>query len=156
MNQVAESYIKEAVRTYNNDCIKATAVMVGAAAESLVLELRDAIISAVESAGETVPKKLQDWRAKTVLSAIANELEKHKPIIPTPLWEAFESHWPSFTHQIRVARNDAGHPAGIDAVSEDTVHANLLIFPELAKLTNKLTDWVKQELPAALAAPSRS
>ena len=48
--------MSEALTTYDANCIKATAVMVGAAAESLVLEVRDTL---VESLGGDVPQNLQ-------------------------------------------------------------------------------------------------
>ncbi len=43
-------------------------------------------------------------------------------------------------------RNEAGHPSSIDPVTPDTVHASLLVFPELARLAKGLTDWVSNSL----------
>lgn len=57
------------------------------------------------------------------------------------LAEAFQSYWPAFTQQIRTVRNDAGHPARIDPVTQETVHGTLLIFPELARLATRLMVW---------------
>jgi hypothetical protein len=52
--------------------------------------------------------------------------------------------WPAFTQQIRTARNEAGHPTSVDPITPETVHALLLIFPELAKLGSELKSWVSQ------------
>ena len=41
---VALSYLEEGVNTFQAGCLKATAVMVGAAAESLVLDVRDTLV----------------------------------------------------------------------------------------------------------------
>lgn len=41
---VTESDISESLQTFNSGCFKATAVMVGAAAESVVLEIRDTLV----------------------------------------------------------------------------------------------------------------
>jgi len=41
-----------------------------------------------------------------------------------------------------TVRNEAGHPSNIDPVTYDTVHASLLIFPELANLVNELSMWI--------------
>jgi len=60
--------------------------------------------------------------------------------------EEFEAYWAAFAQQIRAVRNDVGHPSTVDPVTPDTVHASLLIFPELAKLQNKLINWVKNDL----------
>jgi hypothetical protein len=153
INPVAMSYIEEALRTYGNDCIKATAVMVGAAAESMVLEVRDTLVEAVKSASGIPPDKLSNWRIKTILDAVAKELDKHKATMPKVLWEAYEAYWPAFTHQIRRARNDAGHPTSVDPVSEETVHAGLLIFPELAALASELIIWIKKHYANGTGSP---
>ena len=42
---VAISYLEEGVHTFQAGCLKATAVMVGAAAESLVLDVRDTLVA---------------------------------------------------------------------------------------------------------------
>lgn len=142
LNAVAESYIQEGVACYAADLPRAAAVMVGAAVESLVLELRDLIVSRMTELGRTVPKAMRDWRAKPIVDAIYDFAEYNKAAMPRHLWEAAEGYWSSYLQQIRAARNDAGHPSSIDSVTIDTVHASLLILPELAKLASQLRDWV--------------
>lgn len=144
LNPIAESYVHEALNTYASNCFKATAVMIGAAAESTILELRDALITRMTSLGKTPPKSLRDWRVKRVIDSLKKELELQKGNMPVPLYEAFEAYWPAFTQQIRTARNEAGHPTSVDPVTPETVHASLLIFPELAKLGSELKTWVSQ------------
>ena len=139
---VAESYIREALNTFNTACFKATAVMVGAAAESLVLGVRDALLARLQTLGQSVPSGLADWRIKRVLSTVEATLVVKKAVMPTTLFERFEANWPAFTHQIRTARNDAGHPVSVDPVTGDEVHASLLIFPQLAALATQLRDWI--------------
>lgn len=139
---VVESYIREALNTFNAACFKATAVMVGAAAESLVLGVRDGLAAKLQALSHPAPSGLSEWRIKRVLSAVETTLVGKKAIMPTTLFERFEANWPAFTHQIRTARNDAGHPISVDPVTPDEVHASLLIFPQLAGLANQLTDWI--------------
>jgi hypothetical protein len=62
------------------------------------------------------------------------------------LREPFEAYWSAFAQQIRTTRNEAGHPISVDPVTPDTVHASLLIFPELARLANNLSRWVAADL----------
>jgi hypothetical protein len=62
--------------------------------------------------------------------------------MPRKLYEGFESYWPAFTQQVRVARNAAGHPTSVDPVEEHTVEASLLIFPELVKISTDLQEWI--------------
>ncbi|WP_428309523.1 hypothetical protein [Hydrocarboniphaga sp.] len=114
--------------------------MVGASAESLILELRDGIVSRLHAIGKTPSRDLQDWRIKRVLEAIYSHLRAQQ--MPSQIREEFESYWPAFSQQIRAIRNDAGHPSSVAPVTEDTVHASLLVYPELAKLQNKLVDFV--------------
>jgi hypothetical protein len=142
LSPVASSYLEEALSTYAANCYKATAVMIGGAAERMALDLRDALEVRIKALGRPVPKKLQDWRAKIVLDAIALELAPHKASMPGDLGERFDAHWPSFTHQIRSARNEAGHPSRIDPVTAELVHGNLLIFPELARMVAQLIAWI--------------
>lgn len=141
LSPVAASYIKEALSTYNAGCFKATAVMTGAAAEAMALQLAEAVADRMIALSVTVPADLRDWRIKRVLDALSRVLENAQPM-PRELGEAFGAYWPAFTQQIRVARNEAGHPVSVDPVTADTVHGSLLIFPELADLAATLTAWV--------------
>ena len=144
LNPIALAYLKEALETYNTNCFKASAVMTGAAAESLTLELRDDLIGRMNALGKTPAKNLNDWRILTVLRALHTELNQQVQMknMSAPLAETFGAYWPAFTQQIRKARNEAGHPANIDPVTPETVHASLLIFPELVRLTYELKAWI--------------
>jgi hypothetical protein len=141
LNLIANSYIEEALTTYNSSCFKAAAVMIGSASESVILELRDEVVNEISSLSKTPSKKLMDWRIKTVLAELKIEFDAQKGM-PKPLAERLDANWSAFTQQIRAARNDAGHPNSIDPVTPETVHASLLIFPELAKLGAELKVWI--------------
>ncbi len=144
LNPVTESYIREALHAYNSNCYKAAAVMVGCASESLLLELRDELVARMTSLSLTIPKKLKDWRIRTFTVAIHGELTKRVSQMDRHLRESFESYWTAFTHQIRVIRNDAGHPLSVEPVSPESVHGSLLVFPELAALNHELRLWVQK------------
>jgi len=139
LTPLASSYLNEALGCYVNDLPKAAAVMVGAAAESLVLEVRDAPVARLHTLGKQGPKGLNDWKIKPVIDAIYSVLSQHKSSIAR--WDAVEGYWPPYIQQIWAARNDAGHPSSIDPVTIDTVHASLLIFPEMARLATELRLW---------------
>jgi hypothetical protein len=139
---VTDSYIAEALNTFNAACFKATAVMVGAAAESLVLAVRDTLVERLQALGHAPPPGLQDWRIKRVLATLETTIAAKKALLPPPLFERFEANWPAVTHQIRTARNEAGHPISVEPVTAEEVHASLLIFPELASLAKQLQAWI--------------
>lgn len=142
LNPIAESYLVEALDTFNGGHFKSAAVMIGAASESLVLHLRDTLVSRLAALGQPAIAKLSDWRIKTVLSTIEDALTLKKKDMPVKLFEAFESYWPAFTQQIRAVRNDSGHPTSVAPIDEPTVHGSLLIFPELARIAADLEAWI--------------
>ena len=144
INPIARSYLEEALRCYVADLYKAGAVMIGGSAESLIIELRDEVSAKLTAKGQSPSNDLRDWRTSRVLKGLKAVFDAQK--LPSDLSASYESFWPAFTQQIRAARNDAGHPSAVDPVTPDTVHASLLIFPELLKLTKDLRTWVSQNL----------
>jgi len=143
INPVARSYLVEALDCFVAGLYKAAAVLLGAAAESLVLELRDAVVRKLDSLRQPAPKDLANWKAKAVLNALYRFFEPKKPQFDKQLREEFEAYWLAFAQPIRAARNDAGHPVSVDPVTPDTVHAGFLLFPELARLTTALLKWTQ-------------
>ena len=146
LSPVSHSYLIEALECFNSNLIKAAAVMIGCSAESVILGLRDQLVARLEALNQTVPAKLSDWRVKTVLDALHSFLESRKSNFPRELREEFEAYWNAFAQQIRTTRNDAGHPSSVDPVTEDSVHAAFLVFPEQAALSSKLSEWISTQL----------
>ena len=105
LNAVAESYIREALVTYNGNCYKATAVMVGCAAESLTLDLRDALVAKMSDASKSIPPNLNDWRIRTVLHALKEDMDSHKSSMPHKLKEKYDEYWPAIVGQVRRIRH---------------------------------------------------
>jgi hypothetical protein len=146
LNAVAQSYLSEGLECFVAGLHKAAAVMLGAAAESIVFEVRDTTVATGTSRGVSVPKALSDWKLKAVLDSLQQFLGSRAHLMPRELREDFEALWPALRHQIRVVRNEAGHPASVDPVSADSVHASFLMFPDLARLATRVTAWVAAEL----------
>ncbi len=146
LDPVAMSYLAEGLECYVSGLFKASAVMIGCAAEGVILNLRELTAQKLTTLGKPIPKNLDDWRIKTVSDALRVFFEGHALTFRRELREPFEAYWAAFAQQIRATRNDAGHPTSVDPVTPDTVHASLLIFPELAKLANGLSHWVSNDL----------
>lgn len=150
LNPVARSYIEEGVRCYNNLCYKAAAVMIGCAAESIVLEVRDALLAQLTATGKITNPPSKTHRAldsrmiKTVLDAITTIIDSYKGSMDHPLAESFTVNWPALTGNIRLMRNDAGHPKNVDPVSPESVHAAFLVFTFQAQLATNLITWMPQ------------
>ena len=122
--------------------------MVGAAAESMIHELVELVRGKLITDQKPVPKPLEDWRILTATNALTDifdatiDKKKHRA-----LRERYDANWRGFAGQLRTTRNDAGHPTSVEPVTEDMVHASLLIFPEFAGLATALFDWVCDEMP---------
>jgi hypothetical protein len=142
IDAVSMSYLTEGLECYVAGLFKASAVMVGGAAESMILTLRDNAVAKLRVIGKPVAKQMEDWKIKTVSDALVAFFDAQKAGFTRELRDAFDAYWPAFALQIRTTRNDAGHPLTVDPVTSDTVHAALLVFPELARLTNGLQNWV--------------
>ena len=126
LDPISYSYIEEALKTYNSDCVKASSVMVGAAAERLVLNIQTFLIERMLALSVNIPKDLRGWGVKKILGAIESVIKQRKKNIPNSLFESFEAYWPAFTHQIRTARNESGHPVSIQPVTYDSVVCHAL------------------------------
>ena len=116
--------------------------MIGAASESIILEIKETLLNKINSLGNTPPSNLNNWKIKTVFDAIKNLLDSKKANMPIRLRESYEVYYPTFTQQIRSGRNDAGHPSSIEPVTFEQVHSSLLIFPELCKIAYELKKWI--------------
>lgn len=143
LSDISRSYLSEGLDCFVAGLYKAAAVMLGAASESQILELRDVAMQRLEQVNIPEPKGLADWRVKTVLDSLHKLLDSRKGAFPKELREEFEAYWLAFAQQIRTTRNDAGHPSSIDPVREESVHASFLVFPELVRLSCNLGTWVR-------------
>lgn len=143
LNPIANSYLAEAVSCFASDLPKSAAVMIGASSESLALEIRDSIVNYLENEGEQVPQGLNDWRIKIVLDSIQVFFDGKLKEMPREIKDSYRSYWSAFTQQVRAIRNDAGHPNSVEPIEIEAVHASLLIFPELLRLSINLKIWVE-------------
>ncbi len=89
--------------------------MVGAAAERLLLELRDAVAARLVALHRPENKKLKNWQIKPVFdelqrllsAALDVEIKASNDQETVKRRESFVYHFPSLVHQIRASRNEA-------------------------------------------------
>jgi hypothetical protein len=115
------SYLTEGLDCYVAGLHKAAAVMVGGAAESLILDLRDLLIRKLTTLQKSIPRGMEDWKIRTVSEALQHFFQMHAPKFKRELREPFEAYWSGFAQQIRATRDEACHPASVDPVSPDTL-----------------------------------
>jgi hypothetical protein len=73
IDSVTRGYVEESLNAYRAGCYKATAVLIGAAVENLVLILRDELAARLKSGGK-IPKGLDAWQVKTALDAATGKI----------------------------------------------------------------------------------
>jgi hypothetical protein len=70
LSQTTKSYLEEGLNCYVSSLYKASAVMVGAASERLVLDLRDSVLARHSTLQRPPSPNLKDWRIKQVLKGL--------------------------------------------------------------------------------------
>jgi hypothetical protein len=148
LDPTTKGYVEEALDTYRSCCYRATAFLIGAAVENLVLDLRDELLERLKKTGLTPPNGLDDWSVKKVIEAIAARvLPDLRSASKTDdgirkLKEDAESRLAPIAAEFRRLRNEAGHPAALAPIQPADAHANLLLFPPTVKLLRQLKEWV--------------
>lgn len=144
LSPIARSYLDEALAVFVGGHHRAAAVLLGAVAETTVLDIRDAFLAKLAETGETPPSSLskKDVSAKQIYEALDKALRERKDQMPIELAEAFESHWYSFLSDIRLSRNSSGHPQNISPVTRDDVRAGFLQLRSVAKAAAGLKTWI--------------
>lgn len=139
---IALSYLAEALDTYNKGSVKASAVMLGCAAEALTLDMRGRLVARMRASATTPPNNLDDWRIARVIRAMEEQLDGRTAAMPQSLRERYESYWPAWSGLFRMTRNEVGHPKSVEPVTREAVHGALLLFHEHARLVFDLAAWI--------------
>lgn len=132
----AEAYLEEAVAAFYADCLFASCVMLGVAAEAEFLRLVEvACASATHGAKFSSVAKPLFIRQK-----IAKFLPALRPLIPSlpnGSTEDIDTNFSMIQSILRIARNDAGHPTAASPKREQ-VYVNLQLFPPFARQLMRL------------------
>jgi hypothetical protein len=132
----AINYLEEAVAAFYADCLLASCVMVGVAAEAEFLRLVDVACESDKYSGNFAPI--------SKLSFIGQKITKFlvilKPLIPSLPKEAtedLETNFQMIQSVLRIARNEAGHPTA-GTPQREQVYVNLQLFPPFARQLMRL------------------
>jgi hypothetical protein len=145
INETVTFYLEQAVTCFSYRLLPAAAVMLGCAAEKLILDLVDAFIAALANQKEQENMKKELEKAHHISQAYAilwKRLEPKRKQFPHSLQENLEERPATVFYQVRKVRNDSGHPTGYRP-EEDEVHGNLLLFSAYAELTCGLIGHLK-------------
>lgn len=140
-DDVALSYLAEAVEAWRCGLNRSSAVMLGCACERLVLLLAEAISADPKLPGsDRIGKAIQ---GRVFVSPLFEEIRstltglKSDKKLPKDLGDALDRKLSAIFDHARGLRNESGHPTG-DEVSTEEAEAGLLLFPGFYELVDRL------------------
>lgn len=140
-DEVALSYLSEAVEAWRSGLNRSSAVMLGCACERLVLVLADAIATNRSLPGADKIRKALDGRVfvSPLFEEIRSTLTRLKSDkkLPADLGDALDRKLSAIFDHARGLRNESGHPTG-EEVSAGDAEAGLLLFPGFYELVDGL------------------
>ena len=138
-------YVDEALDTFRARRLLASVVMIGVAAENMLLRLVGAVQSALDSSAKKTKfeSATKDKKAKRLHDEVLSRLSSPTTPLPEELGSVLTQHIDGIYDLIRRTRNDAGHPTGRRMDRSET-HALLLLFPTYCKTVHNLMDWLNK------------
>jgi hypothetical protein len=133
-------YVEEALRAYNHQCYLSATVMLGVAAEAMVLQLASVFVNSKRgSTSPTFVAVLQSPKIAYVqkFTELRKRLDTAREILPAELSDNLDIQLNAVLELLRTSRNDSGHPTGRTVRSVDCFN-NLRIFPGLARRIQEL------------------
>jgi len=136
-------YLTEGLQCFLRSNNIASVVMVGVAAEKVVLNLIDSFASAMSDVSEatTFRRKTQNAMIKTQFDELTKRLYPLKQQLPGELSRDLETYLGSIFNLIRSYRNEAGHPSGA-TVSHEIAYSNLQVFSYFSKNVHRLIQYL--------------
>ncbi len=119
--------------------------MVGGAAENLILNLRDLLIRKLTTLQKSIPKGLEDWKIRTVSEALQHFFQMHAPSLSANSVNRLKPIGLASRSRFALRAMKPVIQQVLTRFPQDTVHAALLIFPELARLADSLTRWTTED-----------
>jgi hypothetical protein len=145
VNSIVTFYLEQAVICFSYRLLPAAAVMLGCAAEKMILDLTDAFLGALthQTERDNMQKDLNKARHITqIYEVLWKRMAPRRKQFPYRLEENLEERLSAVFYQVRKVRNDSGHPTGYRP-DEDEVHGNLILFSGYAELMYGLMDHLK-------------
>ena len=135
-------YLVESLKCFRVGTFVASAVMMGVAAEQMMLVLRKAVYDSLAT-----PEKKKTFETaaqgqiKRIYNAVWKKLDPVREQMPERLRELIGIELAGVFELVRKTRNDAGHPTG-RRIERDEAEALLLLFPSYAKTVHEFVAWL--------------
>lgn len=127
-------YLKEALKSFTQECYLASSVMLGVAAEATTLDVADSFVKWPGSNSDKLKTILENPRQFYVykLEEFSKRLAVAKSSIPPELADNLELNLTAVLQLIRLTRNDAGHPTG-RKIDREECFQNLVVYSNAHK-----------------------
>lgn len=148
VDDVALSYLTEAVEAWRSGLNRSSAVMLGCACEKLVLILAKAIAGADFNpwSGRIAAKLKKRVFISDLFGNVREALMdlRGQKKLPGELGDALDRKVSAIFDHARGLRNQTGHPTG-EVVSAEDAEAGLLLFPGFYELVDKLISHISMQ-----------
>lgn len=127
-------YVTESVHSYIARCYLASAVMLGVASEAAFYEVAESFESWLSEPERASFRKTLQGRASynEKYHKFRNQLLPKRAALPEDLCDNLELFLDGVWNQIRLYRNESGHPSGAH-LNRDEAYTNLQLFPNYLK-----------------------
>jgi hypothetical protein len=134
----AQAYLDEAVAALYADCLLASCVMLGVAAEAEFLRLIEVATSSATH-GATFAPVLREKFIRSKIRKFHTALSPRVPTLnPKTDFEDLDTNLTLIQSVLRVTRNDAGHPTANATSTREQVYVYLQMFVPFARQVMKL------------------
>jgi len=144
VDDVVLLYLTEGLQCFIRSNYIASVVMVGVAAEKVILNLVDAFTAAMSDASKatTFRRKTQNAMIKTQFDELTKRLYPLKQQLPGELSRDLETYLDGIFNLVRNYRNEAGHPTGRD-IPHEIAYSNLQLFRYFSKRVHGLIEHLR-------------
>ncbi len=145
-SETTKQYLREALKSYEQECFLASSVMLGVAAEDTSLEVAASFVTWQGKPADNLKAILANPKQFYVykLQEFEKRLIAAKGSIPPDLSENIELNITAILQLIRLTRNDAGHPTGRRVDREDC-YQNLVVYANAHRKLHRLKDYFDEQ-----------
>jgi hypothetical protein len=146
-SDTTKQYLKEALKSYEQECFLASSVMLGGAAEDTTLDVAASFVAWQGKPAKNLKEILENPRQFYVykLQEFEKRLTAAKGTIPANLSENIELNITAILQIIRLTRNDAGHPTG-KRIDRQECYQNLVIYANAHRKLHQLKDFFDEQV----------
>jgi len=148
-SDTTQQYLRESLKSYEQECFLASSVMLGGAAEETCLDVAASFVRWQGEPADKLKAILQNPRQFYVykLEQFEKRLTAARGSIPPDLSENLELNITTVLQLIRLTRNDAGHPTG-RRIDQADCYQNLVVYANAHRKLHRLKEYFDEQSDA--------